>query len=391
MFNYLLKKYIKDSDYSNAATRSSVANLQGNVSVIVNVVIFILKFSAGLWISSIALIADAFHTLSDILSSLIIMVGFKMASKPPDREHPFGHQRIESITGIVVSVLLIVTGIELIRTSIDRVINPSISSYHAIILIIVILTIILKEWLARFALFLGRKIDSPAIIADFWHHRTDALSSVFVIIAIITTRFGLPAIDGYMGIIVSLMIIYSGIKILTENSNELIGRPPKKDILKRINSIAEEYCEQGLIGIHDIILNYYGNRVVGSVHLEIDERIDLLDAHTLSEMFEDTVLKREKIHLTAHIDPINTHNPLIQEIAAFMQKEIAVFPYIESIHDIRLIGSDAWINVACDMGINRQISNREKNKIEEHFKITLSSQFKVIHNVIIRFEPLFSY
>lgn len=391
MFRYFLRKYIKDEDYSDPHVRSSIANLQGNASVLINILIFIMKFAAGIWISSISLIADAFHTLSDILSSLIIMIGFKMASKPPDREHPFGHQRIESITGIIVSVLLIVTGIELIRSSAGRIMAPSISSFNLIVLIIVIITIIMKEWLARFALFLGQKINSPAIIADFWHHRTDAISSLFVIIAIITKRLGLPVIDGYMGIIVSIMIIYSGIKILTENSNELIGKPPEEYLLKQLGSIAQEFKDDGLLGIHDIILNYYGRRIIGSVHLEIDERIDLLDAHTVSEAFEDTVLRKANIHLTAHIDPINTHNPLIRDITGFMKKEIERFQVIESVHDIRLIGSDSWINVACDMTINRQLSASDRDEIREYFRKILSSRFNVIHDVIIKFEPLFSY
>ncbi len=390
MFLYLLNKYIKSDNYRDANTRSSVANLQGKTSVFINLVIFIMKFITGIMIHSIALIADAFHTLSDILSSIIIMIGFKFASKPPDKEHPFGHQRIEFITGIIVSALLIVTGIELIRGSIDKILHPTISSAGYISIIIVSITIIMKEWLARFALFLGKRINSSAIIADFWHHRTDAISSVFVIIAIVMSRFNIPAFDGYMGIIVSMMIIYSGIKILTENSNELIGKPPEQEILKQINKTAMEFREQGLLGTHDIILNYYGNKIVGSVHLEIDEQTGLLDAHTISEAFEESI-EKEGIYLTAHIDPINTHNPLIREITDLINNEIEMFKNIDSAHDVRLIGSDKWLNIAFDLTVNKILDESEKTIIYEHIKKLLCDKFKEVHDIVIKFEPLFSY
>ncbi len=391
MFKSILNKYVKSNDYSNPETRRGIANLQGISSIIINIVIFIMKFVTGLLIHSISLIADAFHTLSDILSSIIIMIGFKFASKPADISHPFGHQRIEAISGIIVSVLLIVTGIEFIRFSIDKIMNPSISTGNLIIIIIIITTILFKEILARFALFLGKTINSPAIMADFWHHRTDAISSIFVIIAIIFSYYNMGFIDGYMGIIVSLMIIYSGIKVLSENSNELIGKPPERKLLDKINIVSKKLEHKGLKGTHDIILNYYGNKIIGSIHIEIEEDISLMDAHTLSEEFEDEVMNETGIFITAHIDPINTHNPIIQEIRNILIDCIKQFKDIDSVHDIRLIGSDKWLNIAFDLSVKELIDEKRKTKINEIILETLKVRFNNIHGIVIKFEPLFSY
>ena len=391
MYKLILNKYVKSKDYSNPETRKSIANLQGISSIIINVIIFVMKFVIGILIHSISLIADSFHTLSDILSSIILMIGFKFASKPPDKSHPFGHQRIEAISGIIVSVLLIVTGIEFIRSSIERIVNPSISSGNLLIIIIILATILLKEFLARFALFLGKEINSPAIMADFWHHRTDAISSIFVIIAIIFPYFNITFIDGYMGIVVSLMIIYSGIRVLSENSNELIGKPPERKLLDKINTISKSFEQRGLKGTHDVILNYYGNRIVGSIHIEIEENISLLDAHTLSEEFEDELMNKTGIFITVHIDPINTHNPLIQEITDILIDSIKQFKDIDSVHDIRLIGSDKWLNIAFDLSIRELIDVKRKEKIKKVILEILKKRFTNIHNIVIKFEPLFSY
>lgn len=391
LFSFILKKYVDSADYSDPDTRSGVANLQGTGSIVINALIFIIKLSAGILINSISLIADSIHTLSDILSSIIIMVGFKLARKPADSKHPFGHQRIESITGIIVAVLLIVTGLEFLRSSFERILEPGISLSHSIIIILVIVTIVLKELLARFALFLGNTINSSAIKADFWHHRIDAISSLFVLIALISNALGFPSIDGYMGILVSLMIMYSGIKILMENSDELIGSPPADNLIERIESIVDKYTDRGVFGIHDLIVNYYGNRIVGSLHIEIDEQISLMDAHTISEDIEDTIENETGMFITIHIDPLNVHNPLVNEIRNTLREFTQRYDEIDSVHDVRLIGSDNWLNVAFDLSINVNISEKKKEDIRSDILIHLKSDYSEIHDIVIKFEPLFSY
>ncbi|MFO8062018.1 MAG: cation diffusion facilitator family transporter [bacterium] len=390
-FSFILKRNLDSADYSDPDTRSGVANLQGTGSIIVNALIFIIKLSAGILINSISLIADSIHTLSDILSSIIIMVGFKLARKPADSKHPFGHQRIESITGIIVAVLLIVTGIEFLRSSFERILEPGISLSHSIIIVLVIVTIVLKELLARFALFLGRTINSSAIKADFWHHRIDAVSSLFVLIALISNALGFPSIDGYMGILVSLMIMYSGIKILMENSDELIGSPPADDLIAKIESIVDRFKDRGVFGIHDLIVNYYGNRIVGSLHIEIDEQISLMDAHTISEDIEDTIDNETGMYITIHIDPLNVHNPLVNDIRNTLREFARRYDEIDSVHDVRLIGSDNWLNVAFDLSINSNIPEKRKEDIRSDMLHHLKSHYSDIHDIVIKFEPLFSY
>lgn len=380
-----------NEDVSNPDIRNKYAFLQGIVSIIVNLVIFAAKFTAGLILHSVSLIADGFHTLSDVLTSVIIMVGFNYARKPGDKEHPFGHQRIESISGVIVSVLLIVTGIEFIRTSINRIIDPQITSAGWIVILIVIVTILLKEMIAQFALFLGNRIDSPALRADFWHHRTDAISSVFVIIALVCSRYNIPAIDGYMGIIVSLMIIWSGIVVLRESSEDLIGKPPEKKLIDSIEGVVDVYGNEGAVGYHDIILNYYGRKIVGSLHVEIDEGMTLHKAHTLSEKIEDNILEKTGAFITVHIDPVNTSNPELAIIRKDLRDIIEGIKGIDSVHDIRAIGENEWTNVAFDLTVSRNFSSAEQESIKNDILVLLQKRHEHIHAITIKFEPLFSY
>ncbi len=392
-FNLIYKFFIGNENTDNPVIRSKVANLEGYFSIIVNIIIFILKLIIGLMLNSIALIADSIHTISDILSSIVIMIGFKIASKPADEEHPFGHERIESITGIIVAVLLITTGFELIKSSISRILKPQISSSGIIFILLIFITIILKEILAQFALYLGKKINSPALKADFHHHRVDALSSIFVIIALVFSKFNLPAIDGYMGLIVSLMIMYSGIEILKESSSDIIGKPPEEDILNRLESVVKEYRDKGIKGMHDVILNYYGKRIIGSMHIELDENMSLSEAHTYSEQIEDEIMEKYDIFITVHIDPVNLHNPLLNEISDRL-RNIVKNKYkneIASIHDIRLIGEDNWLNIALDASVKKTLSHERKEEIKNEIWELIKKDYKNIHAITIKFEPLFSY
>ncbi len=381
----------REEDIDDPDIRNKYGFMQGIVSVVVNAVIFAVKLIAGLMLHSVSLIADGFHTLSDVLTSIIIMIGFNFAKKPGDKEHPFGHQRIESISGVIVSVLLIVTGIEFIKTSISRIMNPQISSAGWLVIVIVCLTIVLKEMLAQFALFLGNRIHSPALKADFWHHRTDAISSLFVIAALVGSRFGVPAIDGYMGVVVSLMIMWSGIEVLKESSEDLIGKPPEERIIRKIEKSIEKFSTKGACGYHDVILNYYGRKIIGSIHIEIDENLTLLQAHTLSEMIEDEILSSTGIFLTVHIDPVNINNPELLQQKRDLRALIADIKGIDSVHDIRAIGEEDWTNIAFDVTVSKNLSDKEKEGIRKEILSKLRMNHAHIHAITIKFEPLFSY
>ncbi len=393
MFDFLYKKYVGSDEINDPEIRSKAANLEGISSVIVNFIIFALKLIAGLLINSISLIADSIHTLSDIVSSIIIVVGFRFAKKPEDKDHPFGHQRIESITGIIVAVLLIITGVEFIISSVKRIIIPQHFKTGIIFIALVVFTIILKEILARLALYLGKRINSPALMADFWHHRIDAISSLFVIVALVFAEFDIYSIDGYMGIIVSFMIIYSGMEIMKNSSVELIGRPPEKEILNKFEEIINKYKDSGVYGFHDTILHYYGRRVVGSFHIEVDKNLSLCKAHTLAEKIEDDIKRYTDAIITIHVDPIIVDDPLINEIRDKLNEIIRDIKEVSSFHDLRTVGEKDWLNILFDLSLQEKVSDGRKIDIKNHILKELKNGLKdiKIHDMGIVFEPLFSY
>ena len=393
MFKFLYNRYVGSDDINDPEIRSKAANLEGLSSVTVNFVIFVVKLIAGILINSISLIADSIHTLSDIVSSIIIVVGFRFAKRPEDKDHPFGHQRIEAITGIIVAVLLIITGIEFIISSVKRILKPETFKTGIIFIGLVAFTILLKEFLARFARYLGNRINSPALLADFWHHRVDAISSLFVIVALVFAEFNIYSVDGYMGIIVSIMIIYSGIEIMKDSSLELIGKPPDKEILDDFDEIINKYKDRGVYGFHDTILHYYGRRIVGTFHIEVDENLSLSKAHTLAEMIEDDIKRNTDAMITIHVDPMIVNDPLINEIRDKLKVIIKDIKEVSSFHDVRTVGEKEWLNILFDISLQERVNDDRKAEIKNHILEELRKSIKHanIHDVAIVFEPLFAY
>ena len=278
----ILKIFIKDySNVEDPSVRSKYGALEGWVSVVVNIILFIIKFLLGVLINSVSLIADAFHTLSDMFTSFVVLFGFKLSQKPPDKEHPFGHGRMEPVSALIMSVLLFVAGIEFFQKSFYRILNPDPSHASVLIIAIIFATLVVKELLARFAFILGDAIDSQALKVDGYHHRCDAVTTIFVLIAMVASRYGLYYIDGVMGVFVSLAIMYSGYLAGKEAIDPLLGAAVSKEILLKIEKIAKAY--EGVLGVHDIIYQSYGQTRIISLHLEVSDKEDVNKLHILSE------------------------------------------------------------------------------------------------------------
>jgi len=280
--------------------RRTIASKEAYLSTGLNVALFIIKISLALVISSIALTADAFHTLSDISTSLVILFSFRAATKQPDEEHPYGHGRWEPIGTLIISVMLVVAGIELLFKGIEAGYSGSHGEANIMVAGIVMLTAGAKEGLARWAIKLGNEIDSPALIADAWHHRTDAISSMGVAFAIaFADRFG--AIDGIAAVIVSLLIIKTGIDFIRSTSTVLLGRAPSPENLIRIETLVS-----GIHGVKDVhgihIHDYHAMRAI-TLHITTDGDMKLADAHAIADMVEKKVGDSLRAEVTVHVEP----------------------------------------------------------------------------------------
>ncbi len=335
---FIVKKFIKNyGNFYDPSVRTCYGKLEGWVGVVGNIVLFAIKLYAGIISGSTALLADAVHTLGDSITSAIIIAGFIIAGRPSDKEHPFGHERVESIAALVISNLLFVTGLELIIHSIRKILHPSINRVNIIIMIIIAVTILAKEAMSRFSYELGEIIDSDALRADAMHHRTDVAATGMVLIALIGSRFNLFFLDGIMGVIVSLIIFYSAYLIFKNAVNTLIGKAPSEEILEKIRN--EVLKCTGVMGSHDIIIHQYGSRSVISLHAEVTESMSGVKLHHISEDIEKRIKKlMPGVMITVHMEPLNPHHPKRYAVERLISDIIADDSRIDSFCNLRIVG-----------------------------------------------------
>ena len=278
---------------------------EGILSVVLNIVLFLLKFIFGTLLSSVSLIADSFHSLSDVVTSGIVIFGFRISSKPPDKKHPFGHGRAERITAIVIACLLIVVGFEFFMGGFNRFRNPVPIRGDLFVIAMLVLFVAIKEFLYRISLTLGMRIDSPSLKADAWHHRTDAISTVLVIGAFISFRFGLYSLDGILGMFVALIIVYTGISIIVESGDCLIGQAPPTSLVDKIRETASNF--DGIDDVHHIHVHDYAGQLEVTIHVRLKGDTHLADAHHRASEVERAVKKCVPgAEVTVHVEPISS-------------------------------------------------------------------------------------
>lgn len=386
----ILKIFVKDySKVEDPSVRAKYGALEGWTSVFVNIVLFIIKFLLGVSINSVSLIADAFHTLSDLVTSFVVLFGFKLSQKPPDKEHPYGHGKMEPVAALIISVLLFVAGIEFFERSFHRILNPNPSQASLMIIAIIFATLIVKELLARFSFILGDAIGSQALKVDGYHHRCDAVTTIFVLIAMVDSRYGLYALDGIMGVFVSLAIMYSGYLAGKEAIDPLLGAAVPKETLLKIEKFAKTH--DGVLGVHDIIYQSYGQTSIISLHLEVSDKEDVNKLHVLSEEVESAIAVAFGGVVVAHIDPVNRDHPLYDDIYQTISEIVNNDSRIKSFHELRIVGKKInKCNVVFDIALSDNIDDSFAQKIV----LSVSNKFKTKYpnmRVVIKAEPRFVY
>lgn len=277
--------------------------LEGWLSIFINGLLFALKFWAGTVTGSVAIIVDAWHSLSDSLTSVVVIVGVKISSKPADREHPFGHGRAELIGSIIIGVLLFFVACNFIIESVLKLKNHEPVEYGTIAIVAIVVSILSKEVLAQFSIWAGKKVNSKALIADGWHHRSDSITSVLILIGIFVGKH-FWWMDGVLGILVSLVLVYVTYEILRDTVSSLIGEEPGEELVKKINSLAREVYD-GDIQLHHIHCHSYGLHTEMTFHIKLPAKMHLDEAHEIASRLENMIWQKHRIDVTTHIEPEN--------------------------------------------------------------------------------------
>lgn len=381
MTKFLVRKLINNwEDVKSTDVRRAYGRLAGIVGIITNTLISVFKLGIGIIFGSIAVLADGVNNLADASSSIITLVGFKLAAKKGDKEHPYGHARYEYITGLVVSIIIIIVGFQLLTSSIDKIMNPEPPEFSYIIVIILVLSIAVKIWQAMFNIKLGKMIHSATLKATGTDSRNDVISTGAVLIAVLVGHFTGFNIDGYMGVLVALFIMYSGVMLVKETASPLLGQAPNPHLIKSIEDNILSYS--GVLGVHDLVVHDYGpGNVFASVHIEVDANEDVLISHDLIDNIENQVGSRLHIDLVAHMDPIDTKDPLVKDLNNLVRKLIKPLDDVVSFHDLRIVKGRTHTNVIFDIVL--AVDNDEsKAKLHEYFQKEISKTYPDFYVVL---------
>ena len=292
---------MKKKDYS--MDRKKAGYLEGTVSIIVNVLLFALKYWAGVVSGSIALLADAWHTLSDSISSVVVILGARLAARKPDKDHPFGHGRWELVSSIIIAVFLVLIAFDFITDSISQLKSRESADFGTLALVAVIVSIVVKEGMAQYAFYLGRKSGNSAVKADGWHHRTDALSSLIILIGILFKDL-FWWIDGALGIAVSLMLTYAAYSILKEAVHKILGEEPSEELIDEIHQIISSLFDYDLHPHHYHIHNYISSKEL-TFHIKLDGSLSVDEGHDIADAIEQEIRKKLSIVPTIHMEPLD--------------------------------------------------------------------------------------
>ena len=361
MVNLITKLFIKNSDaVSNPDVRTAYGNMSGAVGIFLNLCLFSAKLVSGVLTASISVIADAFNNLSDAGSSLVTFLGFRLAGRPADKEHPFGHGRYEYLTGLVISFLILLVGIELLKSSVDKILTPeAVTSMNLISAIILGASILVKLWMFYFNKILSKKIDSSALRATATDSLTDSVATSIVLIGLIFSHYTGVNIDGYLGVGVAVFILIAGIRTFKESISPLLGTPPKQEFVDDIKRAV--LSDEMIVGLHDLIVHDYGpGRCIISLHAEISDKEDLLKAHDKIDLIEKELENKFNCLATIHMDPIASDD---EYTVSLMEKVVSVLRTISkdfSVHDFRVVQGETHTNVIFDLVVPYDC--KEKNE-----------------------------
>ena len=363
MTDFLVHKFIKDStNIESTEVRTRYGMLASVVGIFCNVLLFSVKLTIGLILSSLAVTADAFNNLSDAASSIISFIGVKMAGKPADAEHPFGHGRIEYIAALIVSFLVIEVGFTFFKSSISKILHPEEISFDLIPFVILILSILVKLWMAFFNNKLGKRIDSKVMLATAADSLGDVITTSATVLSIIICHFTSINVDAIAGLIVSAIVIWSGISIAKDTLEPLIGERIPAELYQKITDIVESY--DGIVGTHDLIVHNYGpNRSMATIHAEVPNDVNIEVSHEIIDKIERDVKKDLNILLVIHMDPVEMRD---EEVLSLREKTSRIVHALDpelNFHDFRVLKENKQRNLIFDLVVPDSYSEKDANRV----------------------------
>ncbi len=349
MTEFLIKKFVNNyAQTEDAKVRENYGLLSSLTGIACNVLLFAVKLVMGTIAHSISITSDAFNNLSDSASCVVTLLGYKLAAKPADKDHPFGHGRIEYLTSLVLASVILIVGFELLKSSAMKVIHPETVRFSWIVLISLLASIGVKFWMCGFNRKLGRRIDSSVMLATAQDSLNDVIATTATVVSLVLSAFVSWPVDGIMGVIVSIFVLFSGYGIIKDTISELLGQPADKELVSKISDIMLSRPE--IMGLHDLIIHSYGpGNLIGSAHAEVSAHDDLLQIHDTIDEVEKEIYERLHVMFTIHMDPIETDNQEIEEARKMMKNILAQIDEQLSFHDFRMVSGPTHTNLIFDI------------------------------------------
>lgn len=364
MTEFLVKHFVEDYEHTEkVSVRTAYGVLASMVGIFCNVFLFAVKFVIGLIVHSVSVTADAFNNLSDAGSSIISFVGVKIASKPADKEHPFGHGRMEYIAALIVSFLVMEVGFTFLKDSFGKIKSPEILNFQLMSVVILVLSIGVKLWLGLFNRKLGEKIDSKVMMAAFTDSMGDVLTTTVTIVSLLVFQITGVNIDGFVGIGVALVVMWAGFGIAKDTLEPLLGEAVDPEEYQKIKKFVEGY--DGVVGSHDLIVHNYGpNRSMASIHAEVPNNVNIETSHEVIDRIERDAVENLGIFLVVHMDPIEIEDEHVLLIRNRANQAIAEIDDSCTIHDFRVVDGQKQINLIFDLVVPREYDKEKQNEIE---------------------------
>lgn len=363
MTKALIRLFIRDADKTkDARVREQYGVLSGAVGLACNVFLFLLKLTIGFLTGSISIAADAFNNLSDGLSCLISIVGFKVAGKAPDAKHPFGYGRTEYIAGLIVAFIIVLVGFEFLKTSADRIIHPEPVAFSGVLLAILAVSMLVKLWMGAFNSSIGRRIESPVLLAAGQDSRNDVITTLVVVLGMVAGRFTTLPVDGYVGLLVALFILWAGVGIVRDTVAPLLGEAADPEVAHNIAEIVRE--SEYIVGVHDLIVHNYGaGRSLASLHAEVPSDSDFVAVHEVIDEAEKRVWQRTGVYLVIHMDPIDVNNEHVTALRAQVDGVLRDIDEGLSMHDFRVVDGARQINLIFDVVVPYSYGESAKREL----------------------------
>lgn len=373
MTELLIRAFIKDRENTaDLRVRTAYGKLSGTVGIVVNVLLFFAKLIAGVLTGSVSVTADAVNNLADASSAIVSLLGFKMAAKPADTEHPYGHARYEYLAGLAVAVLILIIGVDLMKSAVGKLLHPEAISFSWVTVAILLVSILAKLWLSLFNRRIGNLIGSKTLLAAAADSRNDVISTAAVLASLLIARFTSFDPDGLIGLLVALFILCSGIGLLRETVDPLLGRAPDPEDVRAIEEKVLAY--PGVLGIHDLILHDYGpGRQFASIHVEMAAEGDVLANHDVIDNIERDFLK-EGLHLLVHFDPVVTSDASVGELREWLSAEVKKIRPGLSIHDLRTVPGPTHTNVIFDLLLPHHYA-AEESAVKQRIRTLVAERY----------------